>query len=318
MARSKKPPVDVDQAPDSSALPVLKESNEDIASINETLRHSTRGLLAAGRLQMATFFQTVGEKAIVETYLELKNNKAYKDLPYIDQEGNSRRVGTLEEFCRVFLGKSGERCRELAQNYQLIGEDLYSKAEQIGFRQRDYRAIKALPEDDQRAVREAIESEADRDQLLELIEDLNARHAAREQEQRDKIADQAEQLDAREQVLGKKTERVTQLEEELEATKRRVAKAQPDEVVAELRQAIGERGFHAASTVRGDLRLAIEQLVDKDVLGEHEPYLAGVLADIERAVIEVREQLGISAAPEAIDSDAMAWVDQAKQAQELN
>jgi hypothetical protein len=51
----------------------------------------------------------------------------------------------LDEFCRAYLGKSYNRCLELSQNLNLLGEELYESTQKIGFRARDYAALRALP-----------------------------------------------------------------------------------------------------------------------------------------------------------------------------
>ncbi|MCB1738691.1 MAG: hypothetical protein KDI42_11245 [Gammaproteobacteria bacterium] len=132
---------------------------------------------AIGQIKASHFYATVADRVIAETYKKVKESKGYVGLPYVDADGNPRRVAVLEEFAEVFLGKSARRCQELAKNLELLGGDLYEAAERIGFRAADYRALKALPEDDQEAVRLALES-GDRDEAMGTLTDLVSRQRA--------------------------------------------------------------------------------------------------------------------------------------------
>jgi hypothetical protein len=84
-------------------------------------------------------------------------------------------VQDLDEFCRQFMGKSYRRCNELADNLHTLGPELYEQAQAVGFRSRDYRALKALPADDQAAVKAALE-DGDKDTALTVLSQLVGRH----------------------------------------------------------------------------------------------------------------------------------------------
>jgi len=132
-------------------------------------------LQAAGRIQAAELYATVSDRLIAETYQKIKETKGYLGLPYKDADGKFATVSGLEEFARVFLGKSARRCQQLSENLHLLGPALYEQAEAVGFKTRDYTALKALPSDDQQAVMAALDSE-DKDQALGTLCQLVARH----------------------------------------------------------------------------------------------------------------------------------------------
>ena len=149
-------------------------------------RGGGEALMIAGRIQAATAAATVADSIVASQYELLKQSKGYIGLPYRDASGERRRVATLEEYCSVFLGRSARRCREIAANRRLLGEDLYAAAEQVGFRQSDYRALQALPADDAEAVKVALESDKPQESL-----DLLAKVIARQQEQKAAAEDRA-------------------------------------------------------------------------------------------------------------------------------
>jgi hypothetical protein len=132
-------------------------------------------LLAAGRLQALQFMTAVSESAIAQAFAQVRRDKSYIGMPYRDADGSLGAVTTLDEFCRQFLGVGYARCAELADNLHLLGPALYEQAQQIGWKTKDYRALRALPADDQEAVREALE-DGDRDAALTVLSELVARH----------------------------------------------------------------------------------------------------------------------------------------------
>ena len=178
---------------------------------------------AIGRMEALEFSATVADRARVEVYLELKKNKAYRALSYIDAAGNRRRVADLGEFCERFLKKSYRRVQEMASNYHLIGADLYEAAEQIGFRNQDYRALKALPADDQAIIKQAMSDDTDRDQLLDLLQELATRHASEKAALTAEAAEARETAEARDDVIKRKEETISKLELRATSAERRQA-----------------------------------------------------------------------------------------------
>jgi len=152
---------------------------------------------ALGRIQAATVSATVADTMLAQTYINLQKTGCYKGIPYRKPDGSAETVSTLDEFCEAFLGKTARRLRQLASNLHLLGEEMYEAAEAAGFRQRDYNALKALPADDQEAVRLALASD-DKDKAIEVLSDLVTRQAAqKDQAQREAQAARKERDDTR-------------------------------------------------------------------------------------------------------------------------
>jgi hypothetical protein len=138
-------------------------------------------LMAAGGIRMAVSLATVADSAVLAIYDRLRETKAYRKLP--SKSGDVSPL-SLDEFCQEYLGRSARRLRELSANRRLLGEDLFASAEHLGFKERDYRLIKALPDDDREAVKLAIEQAqqtGDQDAALAVLAEFAARQrAARE------------------------------------------------------------------------------------------------------------------------------------------
>lgn len=282
--------------PESHALTLAEEQQaKDIE--NEMAFEAAK---VVGRVETALFYETVSQKVIVESYLELKKNKAFMAVTYRDADGNVKRISDLAEFCERVFKKSYRRVQQLVENYHVIGSDLFETAEQIGFRQKDYTALKALPADDQEAIKQAMQAD-DRDQVLDLLQEMAARHASEKAALTAQAKEAEETAEARDQVVRKKESKITELEQENFKLKRRVETATPDEVGAQLREEVGQFAFGAEAQILGNLRAGFQALADHaDAHGvTHENFMAGCLAQIEGALITVRAEFGVKAKPDA-------------------
>lgn len=261
-----------------------------------------------GGVETALFLRACADKVIVEQFAKLKRNKAYRAVEFRDAEGNLRRCADLEEFCERYFGSSYRSVKELHDNYHLIGPALYESAEKLGLKRDDYRTLKALPADDQALVRKAIEAE-DRDQVLDLLQEMAARHASEKAALLAEATEAKETAEARDQVVKAKEAKITQLEETNTKLKRRIAKATPDEVGEQLREEVGQFAFAAEAEILGNLRAGFQALTEhaEEHGVTHENYMSGCLAQIEAALLTIREEFGVKARPDA--ENRPGWVD---------
>lgn len=173
---------------------------------------------ALGRIEGMDFLRRVGDVAIAQTFVEVRESKAYKGLPYKDADGNLRHVEDFDEFCKAFFGKSYTRCYELSKNLHLLGPELYESAERIGFKARDYAALKALPESEQEIVKTALAAES-KEQVLDILQDLAARHQSERQAAKKQAEELKADLEARDKIIEDKSAKVDKLAIELEKIK---------------------------------------------------------------------------------------------------
>lgn len=175
-----------------------------------------------GRLEALEFSETVAARARVEVFLELKRSKAYRAIEYRDADGNRKRISDLDEFCERYLGKSSRRLRQMAEDYHLLGGDLYEAAERIGFRNQDYRALKALPAEDQEVIKQAMQSD-DRGQVIDLLQEMAARHASEKEALIAEATEAKETAAARDDVIRRKETKISELEVRAASAERRQA-----------------------------------------------------------------------------------------------
>lgn len=204
------PPADIP----TPGLPALVEASNQVAAADAVIMDAYEVLIQTGRIEGLEFLKRVSDVAIAQTFTRIKEASKYKGLPYKDEQGNLKRVSDLEEYCQVFLGKTYRRCFDLAQNLHLLGPELYEQTERIGFRAKDYAALKALPADDQAIVTQALEAES-KDTVLDLLQELAARAQREKDAAARREADLKADLEARENVLKSTRARKEALEDEL-------------------------------------------------------------------------------------------------------
>ncbi|WP_028586688.1 hypothetical protein [Desulfocurvus vexinensis] len=210
-----------DSVPEISAARAaqLAQDQNTAAAVSQAVMDVEGVLRDLGRLDATLFYATVADSMLVQIFEKMKKEKAYQKIPIRDEAGNVRHVADLKEFCEVKLGKSYQRLQELSQHMHTLGPDLYEAAERVGFRNRDYRALKALPAEDQEAVKRALAEDATKDDALSLLQDMAERHAAQQAAARKEAEDLAADLDARDRLLQTKAQQLDKTQLELERLK---------------------------------------------------------------------------------------------------
>lgn len=178
---------------------------------------------AVGMLKALEFSETVSARAKVEVFINLGKSKAYKALFITDGEGNRKRISDLDEFCDHYFGKSARRMRQQAANYHLLGGDLFEASQAIGFRQQDYQALRALPAEDQEAIQHAMQHEAGRAEIIDLLQDMATRNAAKVAALTAEATEAKETAAARDEVIASKEATISRLELRATSAERRQA-----------------------------------------------------------------------------------------------
>ncbi len=275
---NQKPLSDVYMETEPALIPELTEENarRDLAvqntasAIDQAVLDAEEVHKALGRIEGIEFTRRVGEVAIAQIFSGMRNSKKYKGLPYRDESGTTRHVGTFEEFCQAFLGKSYNRCLELSQNLHTLGPDLYESAERIGFRNKDYRALKALPAEEQEAVKQALASDS-KDEVLSILEDLAARHQSEKEAAKREKDDLAADLEARGKLLEDKAKRLATTEEELFKLKSLPPDANLELRLAREEEAVKEldKAFVAALAELNKLMIQVDAIATNEDVAMH-------------------------------------------------
>jgi hypothetical protein len=197
------------------------------------------------------------------------------------------------------MPKSRRRCEELAANLHLLGPELYEQAEAIGFRQRDYNALKALPADDQAIVKQAIEA-GKFDNAIELMQDMAVKHAADKASLNKQVEEAQANYEGQLQVSKKKEELINSQQVELEKMRRRIETRTPDEDGADLRLEVAGIGYQIEGLINASLMPAFDALAAHADANEcsHDEFMSGLLFGIERALLAVRNKHNVKDRPD--------------------
>lgn len=305
-----------DASQESTALAEIRQENNQVAAADALIMSSFDAIKALGRMESASFFATVADKVIAETAVNIRESKQFNGLPYKDSDGVVRHVADFAEFCQAFLGKSYRRTMELVSNYNTLGPELYEQAERIGFRQRDYNALKALPADDRQIIAQAIEAE-DLDNALDLMQTMAARHVREKEAAQKLLTEHQQSLEAKDRVISEKTAELNKKAEKLALLEN--AKRQEDSQPVSAEQRLVDARNHL-QTVAADikanvmtrLRKAVKALSELD--GDHATFASGCLIEISRELAILRDEYQLPASvsedlmPEWLDDDALAQI----------
>lgn len=259
-----------------------------------------------GRLEAMDFVLTVSTAAILATYENVKKSKAWRHLKN-PQSAHGNHFESLEEFCEVKLGKSYPRLRAISANRNLIGHEAFEQAERLGLRQVDYNAIKTLPAPDQELVRRAVEEAQSRDEVLDLLQELAARHA----KEKEALSQQVEEGKLEHAAVVKRLEVVTEQKEKAEARAARIAVMKPDEALAEVKTEATRIATDAVGAIKGGVRQALVKLQELPDGSTQTAFAAGLIGELQAEINALREEFGLpdiaSAAERQLAADTAQW-----------
>lgn len=171
MARKAKEPIEIIEETkiNKNYFDGIQNSSIEIQKIIDEVEKTTK---LTGMSDAFTILGNFSDLANLSVYEMLKKTKGYKNI-INPKTGNFFR--NLDEYCEEKMSYSRRRLDSLINNRNLIGKELYEKAEQIGLRQVDYNAMKALPANEQELVRRAVDEAQTKDEVIELIKDLSSK-----------------------------------------------------------------------------------------------------------------------------------------------
>ncbi|MGO0633055.1 hypothetical protein ACTORR_24025 [Pseudomonas sp. SAR267] len=278
---------------DAAALTALG----DIAQGMQDERDLVNQLL--GQAQMAGAFEDFSRTVRASKLAFVKENKLYKALKGKKNPNGSYFSGTWEEFCEL-LGISHDKANMDIANLRTFGEEALESMSRMGIGYRELRQYRKLPEDQKTALLEAAKS-GDKDAFVDLAEELIAKNAKDKEALAQQLDNVNADYEAQSQVLADTSSKLQDTKLELEKSRRLVAARTADEKVVAIREEATKLATEAEAAVVCKLRPAVEALVahaDEDG-ADHRAVIAGLLAQVERAVSSIRVEYGIPATPDA-------------------
>lgn len=143
----------------------------------------------------------------------VKEKGLYKGLAGQRTPNGSELSGTWSDFCSL-LGISDDKANEDIKNFEAFGAEALEQMQRVGVGYRDLRQLRKLPADQRTALIEAAK-DGDKDTLLELAEDLIAKHTKEKTELEEKLANERTRLEVEEDSNKKAKEENTKLKLQL-------------------------------------------------------------------------------------------------------
>lgn len=264
------------------ALTVIAQEASIVTALEQKQVHALDVGAMMGQIRTGVFLRHCAERIIVENFISLREGKKYKDLLIPGADGNLRRCADLDDLCETVFGRSYRMVAELAQNYEALGSDLFEQAERIGLRRNDYRALRALPADEQKLVQLTLAEAGDRESVADLIHELADRHAQERAALRKDLEDAQADLKAKDKVLADKSEQLDAARAKIE----RRAVMPEAEREKDFEQSLNDTTLEvigAMQKLRGPLAAVSEEFADvpEGLLSACGGALSRVLAELE-------------------------------------
>ena len=279
------------QQQETEAL-VAKQMTQDKAQAHELI----------GMIKAFDFTQKLVTVTTLKAINEIKQSKQYKGLDIYNPQGKLVTVTTFREFCEA-LGFSVEKIDQDLLNLNTLGESFLETSQRLGLGYRDLRKLRKLPEDARAEIVDAEFSEsADKEELLEKIEELTAKHAQEKQILEGQLKQSHANYEAQSKVLKNKNDRINQLDIELEKKKNHINTLSPDEKGGLLRKETSQLVYNAEAILRGQVWKAFETLDSHTQESgiDHKQFMVGTLAEIELVLNELRTAFNL---PRLADGD---------------
>ncbi|SHO55012.1 MarR family transcriptional regulator [Vibrio quintilis] len=191
-----------------------------------------------GRAQMADRLSKITDAVSLSVLKEIKESKKYKALKGItftksSTVGSNLVVlkGTWEEFCEIY-GSSKSTIDERLKNLDVFGEQALESMSAIGMTTRDFRRLRKLPQEDLTAI---VEGEtvkiSDRDEALEIIEELSAKYRLEKQSLQNEVTNLKHEKQSHERLLADKDKKINDLSKKLDVQLTPAQKRQNEEAL---------------------------------------------------------------------------------------
>nr|WP_314741021.1 hypothetical protein [uncultured Haemophilus sp.] len=252
-----------------------------------------------GMIKMSDFHRKLTTCQHIKVLAEFKEAKKYKGLEMLGISGNRRQVSTWDDFCSA-LGFSRQKIDEDISNLYKLGEDFLETSQCLGLGYREMRKLRQLPEEARTEIVEADYSEAtDKEDLIEKIEDLTAKHAKEKEALQAQLKRKSDDYEAQAKVLATKNERINHLDLELAKKTKAIETQTPEQRGGVLREEAAAISYKAEAVLRGQVFQAFEALTaHTEATGiDHKQFMSGVLAEYQLILSELKERFGLDDMP---------------------
>jgi len=233
--------------------------------------------------------------------------KAFKGKSAISPKGEKiADVGTWEGFCKL-AGTSKSKADDDLKNLAAFGEEALESLKSIGAGYRDLRKLRQLPEEERELI---IQGEVvkvdDKETLVDLIEEMAARHAKEKESLKEQAETSRQELEASRRVTQDKSSRIAELEEQLH----RRQTMSPDQRVEDFSRRLEAAGLRARSALLEPRSVMVEILDWQDAPRELRHACAQQVARLRIELDQLQIELGLE--PVDLDVDD-SWMEEVEQ-----
>lgn len=252
-----------------------------------------------GMIKMSDFHRKLTTCQHIKVLAEFKEAKKYKGLEMLDVSGNRRQVSTWDDFCSA-LGFSRQKIDEDISNLYKLGEDFLETSQRLGLGYREMRKLRQLPEAARAEIVDADYSEAtDKEDLIEKIEDLTAKHAKEKEALQAQLKRKSDDYEAQAKMIAAKNDRINHLDLELAKKTKAIETQTPEQRGGALREEAAAISYKAEAVLRGQVFKAFEALTahTQETGVDHKQFMSGVLAEYQLILSELKERFGLDDTP---------------------
>lgn len=263
----------------------------DMMSALQASYNDERDLLnqLLGQAQMAVAFEDFSRTVRSSKLAFVKENKLYRNLKGKKSPNGSEFLGTWEEFCNL-LGISADKADIDISNLRAFGEEALESMSRMGIGYRELRQFRRLPDDQKSALIE-VAKEGDKTALLELAEEMIAKHAKEKEELKT-------DLEISRHSLAEQTKKVHRLIDEKSELEQkfivRVQRETPNQKVAHIKQEIAGlqvSAFSALMSINNGFSTLADDTETSGIV--HAGYMAGILDDIQERIMHLRDKFNL-------------------------
>lgn len=268
-------------------------------SANHMTQDKAQAYEMLGMVKMSDFTRKLVTVSHIKVLAEFKETKKYKGLDIQDTKGNWLHVTKWEDFCNA-LGYSREKIDMDILNLSAFGEDFLETSQRLGLGYREMRKLRQLPEEARAEIVEADYSEAtDKEDLIEKIEDLTAKHAKEKEALQAQLKRKSDDYEAQAKMIAAKNDRINHLDLELAKKTKAIETQTPEQRGGALREEAAAISYKAEAVLRGQVFQAFEALTTHtESTGiDHKQFMSGVLAEYQLILSELKERFGLDDTP---------------------
>lgn len=278
----------------------LSEQQDAVALASKAMtQDKAQAYELVGMLKAFDFTQKLVTVTTLKTINEIKQSKQYKGLELLNRDGELVTVTSFKDFCTA-LGFSVEKIDADLLNLNTLGEEFFETSQRLGLGYREMRKLRQLPEEARTEIVEADYSEAtDKEDLIEKIEDLTAKHAKEKEALQAQLKRKSDDYEAQAKVLATKNERINHLDLELAKKTKAIETQTPEQRGGVLREEAAAISYKAEAVLRGQVFQAFEALTaHTEATGiDHKQFMSGVLAEYQLILSELKERFGLDNTP---------------------